>query len=233
MRLSQLLSVLLLLILLFMKQALFLILISSLLFTSCKKKEDIQVADELKYKTDFSEDDHTWYTDASHMLNSGTDGFYRMTQGQQNYQSWGIAPYSTINYNYSISADVKAYVSYPYFGGIGLIFNYKDSDHYYAYYIRNDGSLVVFKKDGAVFTNLVNPTYSAAIKTNSGQLNHVEVRQSGSSATFYVNGTGIGSCNAPRGNGLVSAGVALSTSYSPYFTPLTGDFDNVAIKKIQ
>jgi hypothetical protein len=205
-----------------------------LLFFSCKKKEDeVKVADELKYQIDFSEDDHTWYIDANHELIPGPLGFYRMTQSQQNYQSWGIAPYSTINYNYSISADVKLYVNAPYFGGVGLIFNYVDSNNYYAYYIRNDGTVYVFKKAGAVFTNLVNPTYSSAIKTSSGQMNHVEVRQSGTSATLYVNGTGIGNCSAPRGNGLVAAGVALSTSASPYFTPLTGEFDNISIKKIQ
>ncbi|MBC7486025.1 MAG: hypothetical protein H7282_04665 [Cytophagaceae bacterium] len=216
-----------------MKQALFLILVSTSLFSSCKKKEDIQVADELKYKTDFSEDYYTWISDATHEVTPGTNGFYRMTQNQENYQSWGIAPYSTINYNYSIGADVKLYASAPYFGGVGLLFNYKDNDHYYAYYIRNDGTVYVFKKSGAVFSNLVNPTYSAAIKKNSGASNRVEVRQSGSYATFYVNGNNVGNCNAPRGDGLVSAGVALSTAAYPYFTPLTGDFDNVVINKIQ
>ncbi|MDB5256206.1 MAG: hypothetical protein JWM14_901 [Chitinophagaceae bacterium] len=216
----------------FMKQTLFKILIFSLLFSSCKKKEDVQVADELKYKTDFSEDDHTWYSDASHQL-FPVDGYYRMSQSQENYQSWGIAPYSTINYNYSISADVKLYVTYPHYGGIGLLFNYIDNNHYCVYYIRNDGTVYVFRKQGSSFITLVKPTYSAAIKIGSGQTNHVEVRQSGSSATLYVNGTGIGSCEAPRGNGLISAGVALTTSASPYFTPLTGDFDNVSIKKIQ
>lgn len=217
-----------------MKQSFFLLLIFPFLFTSCKKHdEDIKVADELKYSADFSEDDHSWLTDASHELTPGPSGFYRMTQSQPNYQSWGIVPYATINYNYSISAEVKLYINAPYYGGIGLLFNYVDNNNYYAYYIRNDGTIYVFKKAGTVFTDLVNPTYSATIKTNSGQSNHVEVRQSGSVATLYVNGKSVGSCSAPRGNGLVAAGVALATSYSPNFTPLTGDFDNVSIKKIQ
>ena len=216
-----------------MKSILFLILIFITLLSSCKKKEDVQIADELKYQTDFSEDDHTWLSDASHEVISGTNGFYRMTQNQQNYQSWALVPYSTINYNYSISADVKLYVDAPYYGGIGFIFNHKDADNYYACYIRNDGTLFVFRKSGSVFGTLINPVYSTAIKTTSGAANHVEVRQTGSSATFYVNGTSVGSCSAPRGNGLVSTGLALTTSSSPYFAPLTGEFDNVSIKKTQ
>ena len=205
----------------------------SLLLSACKKKEDIKVADELKYFTDFSEDDHTWLTDANHQLISGASGFYRMTQNQQNYQSWGLAPYSTINYNYSFSADAKLYINYPYYGGIGIVFNYVDDDHYYAYYIRNDGSIYVFKKTGPTFTTLVAPTFSSAIKTGNGQLNHVEVRQAGSYANFLVNSVGIGSCYAPRGPGLVTAGIAVTTSAYPYFSTVTGEFDNVSIKKIQ
>lgn len=215
-----------------MKKIFFLIGISAVLFSSCKKKDDeVKVADELKYSTDFSEDDHTWFSDANHSITPGSNGYYNMSQSQANYQAWGIAPFSTINYNYSISADMKLYLQNSgLYGSAGLIYNFKDNDHYYVFYVYNNGQFFAYKRDKD-FVTLINNTFTAAYK--QGQSNHIEVRQSNGSASFLINSTVVGSCPAPRWNGLTSAGVALATTGAPYFTPVTGQFDNVRIKKIQ
>lgn len=217
-----------------MKERIFLVIIFFTLLSSCKKHgDDIKVADELKYHFDFSQDDYTWLTDANHSVVSGSDGYYRMTQTQPSYQAWGIAPFNTINYNYSFGADAKLSLDNNYRGSIGIIYNFISAENYYAFYIQNNGGFYAFKYDGKKFTTLVTPAFSSAIKIGSGQVNHIEVRQSGSTASFIVNSKVVGSCTAPRGNGLVSAGVALSTFSSPYFTNVTGDFDNVTINRIQ
>ena len=215
-----------------MKKIFFLTSTLSFLFFSCKKhSEDIKVADELKYSTDFSEDDHTWFQGPNNIIVPGSSGYCRLLQSQENYQTWEIAPFSTINYNYSISADVQLLVKNSgFYGSAGLIYNFIDSDHYYIFYVYNDGQFFVFKHTKE-FTTLISNTFTNAYKI--GQLNHLEVRQSGGSASFLINSRVVGSCPSPRGDGLVSAGVALSTTSSPYFSPVEGRFDNVTIKKIQ
>lgn len=187
----------------------------------------MKVADELKYSTDFSQNDHTWPSDNSHIIVTGTDGHYTMNQSQANYQTWGFAPYATINYNYSVRASVK--INSSDLGCAGLIYNFLDSDHYYAFYILNDGTFFVFKKGGPDFTNLISRSYSTVIKSGYGKTNFLEVRQSGSTASFLVNGSEIGRCSSVMGFNPVAAGVALQTvSY-----PITADYDNVSIWKIQ
>lgn len=210
-----------------MKKIFFLITLISISFSACKKNDDVKVADELKYATDFSEDDHLWYRDADHIITPGSNGHYTMNQSQANYQSWAFAPYATINYNYSIRATVK--LNFGTLGCTGLVYNFLDNDHYYAFYTLNDGTFYAFKKSGPEFTSLVNRSYSAVIKAGVGQTNFLEVRQSGNTASFLVNGTQIGSCQSVRGPGLVRAGIALATTTDP----ITGDFDNVSIWKIQ
>lgn len=214
-----------------MKKIIFIGSILSILFCSCKKHEDIKVTDELKYSTDFSADDHTWFQGPNNCVVSEPPGYYKMLQSEENYQTWGLAPYSTINYNYSVSADVQLLVQNSgCYGSAGLIYNFQDIDHYSVFYVYNDGQFFVFKHDKG-FTTLIKKTLTNAYKT--GQSNRLEVRQSGGSASFLINSTVVGSCSSSRGESLVSAGVALSTTSAPYFSPVQGNFDNVMIKKIQ
>ena len=216
-----------------MKKIFFLILVCCIV-SSCKKSSDQSPQDETKYSTDFSVDDHTWFLFyPSSLIKPTPDGYLEMSLSQANYQYFELAPYSTINYNYSINADLKLYLDNSSgYGSIGLIFNFIDNTHYSACYITNDATYYAFKNDGGTFTTLLNTGSSNVIKTQAGQANHMEVRQYDLTATLLINGTSLGSFSCTRASSFCRAGLGIGTASSPYYSSLTGDFDNVSIKKI-
>ena len=88
-------------------------------------------------------------------------------------------------------------------GDVGVPFWKRDNDNYYMAAMSPDGVAVVSRYLNGQWATIVNPVKNAAIKTDAGAVNELEITVKGNAGSFYINGTKIGDFRgqAPAGGG--------------------------------
>ena len=197
--------------------------------SSCKK----DAAPDIVYQNTLVTDNQTWTIDSESIsIRKFDQGHYSIRVDSPQIITYTLAPYSTINFPYSVQVDGTIVLDNPsQLGGMAIVFNYVDHGDYEVAEIWSNGTYRIWTRTSGNISTLVNYTVSSAINHGSGSKNTVKVIQNQSNMVLQVNGISLGTFNIALPSSLVQTGPATSTSGLTYFTPVTCLFNNFSIVK--
>jgi hypothetical protein len=198
-------------------------------FASCKK-DSTQIA---VYQDDLTTDKQTWNVDSSsNGYRKFDQGHYLITVDTINELFYSLAPYYTINYPYSVQVDgTFELLNSNGIGAVGIIFNHIDANNYSRADVWTNGTYAIVTKTNGTFTTNISSTYSSVINPLSGSENTIKVIQNASTLELLINNTSVATypISLPASN--CSSGVVALTDPNPYYTPVTGWFNNFILSK--
>jgi len=211
-----------------MKYLFYLTFVIFLSVSSCKKETSTIV-----FQDTLVSNDQLWPIDSSSTeIRQYYQGHYSIRVDSPEIIDYSLAPYSTINFPYTVQVDGIAELDDPsQWGAIAIVFNYADHNDYDVAEIWANGTYRIWTRINGNISTLVNFTYSADINTGSGTKNTVKVIQNQSAMQLVINGFSMGTFNLALPSSLVQTGPATATAGSQDYTPVTGLFNNFSIAK--
>lgn len=218
------------------KMYVILLLIITLATTSCKK-ENANHESTVVYQNSLTVNDKTWITDSTSLhVRKFYQNHYFIKEDSLNQFSYSLAPFATINYQYSVKVDAATLPNdTSKLGFVGIIFNRVSATQYSVFEITNNGTFSAWTYNSGTFTNIVGTTFCWAIRTASGIVNTIQITQNYNTVDFQINNVDAGSFPSALLSSNVQVGVLAGTaptSESVYFTPIIGLFNNFSITKI-
>jgi hypothetical protein len=213
-----------------------LLLIIILATASCKK-DTVATESTVVYQNSLTVNDKTWITDSTSLhVRKFYQNHYSIKEDSLNQFESSLAPFATINYQYSVKVDAATLPNdTSKLGYVGIIFNYVNATQYSIFEITNNGTFSAWTYNSGTFTNIVGTTFFGAIRTANGIVNTIQITQNYTTVDFQINNVDAGSFPSALLSSNVQVGVlagAVPTSESVYFTPVTGLFNNFSITKI-
>jgi hypothetical protein len=201
------------------------VLIASLL--GCSKENHTN----LIYQNTLTTADNTWFTNCnSERCFKFDQGGYSITNSTAINNLWSYVPCGLLNATFSMTVDcVMNRVDATKWGSVGIIFNAVDNTNYKMILISSLGHYQVFSAYQGTYTNLQAWTPSSAIKKGNGVVNTIAVQQNESTVEVTVNGVSLGVLPDTKSYNF-KVGLVVGTATD--FTPVTGAFKNLVIKKI-
>jgi hypothetical protein len=212
-----------------MKYLLYFSLLTFIAISSCKK----DAAPDIIYQNTLVTADQAWTVDSNSLdVRKFYQGHYSIRVDSTEIISYTLAPYSTINFPYTVQVDGTAILDDPgMLGGMAIVFNYVDHGDYDVAEIWTDGTYRIWIRTNGNISTFVNFTSSSAINAGSGSKNTIKVIQNQSDMQLVINGTSMGTFTLGLPSSLVQTGPATFTASPPYYTPVTTLFNNFSIVK--
>jgi hypothetical protein len=197
--------------------------------SACKK----DAGPDYVFKDSLVTNNQTWLIDSGSIsIRKFTQGHYSIRVDSPATLSWSLAPYSNINFPYTVQVDGTPLLDNTnQTGGFAIVFNYTDDNDFDVAEVLTNGTYRIWQKTNGSNSTLVNYTVSAAITPGSGSINTIKVIQNQSSMQLLVNGISLCTFNITLPSSLIQTGPAAIAIGQPLFTPVTTLFNNFSIAK--
>jgi hypothetical protein len=197
--------------------------------SACKK----DAAPDIIYTDTLTTNNLTWTVDSNSIsIRKFDQGHYSIRVDSPQIITYTLAPYSSINFPYTVQVDGTPILDDAnQLGGFAIVFNYVDHSDYDVAEVWTNGTYRIWNRTNGNILTVVNFTYSAAIPPGSNNKSTIKVVQNQSNMQLQINGTSVGTFNISLPSSLVQTGLATSTAGINYFTPVTSLFNNFSIAK--
>ncbi|HTJ48642.1 MAG TPA: hypothetical protein VL443_04235 [Cyclobacteriaceae bacterium] len=227
-----------------MKRETYFILLFLLTIVSCKQNDpepDLDSKSSIIYQDSLSVDKKVWISDSTvYHVRKFYQGHYSVREDSIDTGGYSLAPYSTINFPYSIQVDGIIQLDDPSKTGyIGIVFNLTDNNHYSIFEIDNDGMYFIWTNNNGSTTTIAPYTQCSSFKTGSGVKNTLKLSQNSNKIQLRVNDVVVGKFKVAMPSDNMQAGVFVGTLNKKvpsnvedlYYSPTTGLFNNFILTK--
>jgi hypothetical protein len=196
------------------------------------RKIEQNAASQIVYQDDLTTDNNTWTTAATNIdVRRFSDGHYSIRNKRSDHIVYSLAPYSTINFPYTVQVEGTTILDDPsQRGNVSVVFNYTDNVDFNVAEIWTNGTFRIWTRANGITSTTVGFTVNSAIHTGSGSTNTIRLVQDQTTTQLYVNNILLGTFNIPMPAKLIQTGPAVATAKNNY-TPETGLFNNFSISK--
>jgi hypothetical protein len=200
---------------------------------SCKKTDSDQPTQQpvVIYQDNLTVDKGTWPVDSTSIHVKKFQGGHYLIEVDSvpNVISFSLAPCDSINFSYSMQADVTVEYDTSRTTAIaGMIFNWTNHGNYFVVELTSKGNYRIWERiDGSIST-FQSPTFSAAIHTGNLARNTIKLIQSAETMELIINGTSVGTFDIWLPDVFFKVGLSTSTGQAP----VKGLFNNFILEKL-